>query len=207
MASPASQEQAAAPMRLPSPRQIDWNCAPVHPLDSYRVGFGKIVLGNKTSNSCSLFHFTVPTALPYQQVGNPSRIIQDPANSPGREHGNLLAINSKAQVSSVPASTDASTLFHHLIPVVALSREIPVRGCVFKESVKVCTPKSPAFSDDFSSDFASLYVFPHCSCAQTQHFCRLAERKKPLASRGRFGYCLLRHCGLPIGFQRSSNFR
>lgn len=50
-------------MRLPSPRQMNWNCAPVRPLDPYRVGFGKIVLGNKTSNSCSLFHFTVLDSL------------------------------------------------------------------------------------------------------------------------------------------------
>jgi hypothetical protein len=36
-------------------------------------------------------------------------------------------------------------LLHRLIPVIVLSGKIPLRGCVFKESVKVCTPKSPPF--------------------------------------------------------------
>jgi hypothetical protein len=52
--------------------------------------------------------------------------------------------------------------------VKILSIEIPTTGRVFKESVKVCTPKSPPFSDDFALNFATFYVFPHCSRAQTE---------------------------------------
>jgi len=61
----------------------------------------------------------------------------------------------------MPTSSDGFALFHHLIWVASLSVKIPFRGCVFKESVKVCTPKSPAFSDDFAPDFAPFHVFPY----------------------------------------------
>jgi hypothetical protein len=42
-----------------------------------------------------------------------------------------------------PASADGFSLFHHLIPVAALSREISLKGSVFKERIKICALKSP----------------------------------------------------------------
>jgi hypothetical protein len=67
--------------------------------------------------------------------------------------------------------------------VVVLSRKVPVRGCIFKERVKVCTLKSPTFSDDFASDFAAFYVFPDGSCAETQHFCSLEQGEQAISNR------------------------
>ena len=67
----------------------------------------------------------------------------------------------------VPATRLSLSFIHRLIPVIILSSKIPLRGCIFKESIKVCTPKSPSISDDFAPDFVVFYVFPHCSCAQT----------------------------------------
>src|ERR1700730_4946855 len=72
------------------------------------------------------------------------------------------------------------SLLHRLIPVTILSGKIPFRGCVFKESVKICTPKSPSFSDDFSPDFAAFYVFSYRSCAPTQNLGSLAQRQNSL---------------------------
>ena len=46
----------------------------------------------------------------------------------------------------MPSTRLALPLIHRLIPVAVLSSKVPFRGCVFKESVKVCTPKSPPFS-------------------------------------------------------------
>ena len=77
-------------------------------------------------------------------------------------------------------STPLFTLLHRLIPVAVPSTKISLRGRVFKESVKVCTPKSPSFSYDFAPDFATFYVLPHRFGAQTQDFRRFAEREKPV---------------------------
>jgi hypothetical protein len=49
---------------------------------------------------------------------------------------------------------------HHLIPVI-ISSEIPVTTRIRKESVKVCTPESPAAADDSRLDLATLNVRTH----------------------------------------------
>jgi hypothetical protein len=69
------------------------------------------------------------------------------------------------------------SLLHRLIPVTILSSKIPVRWRVFKESVKVCTPKSPPSTDDPPFDLATLHVFPHSARAEAQHIRRLAQRR------------------------------
>src|ERR1700735_5592252 len=86
---------------------------------------------------------------------------------------------------------------HRLIPVIVLSSKVPLRGCVFKESVKIRTSKSPPFSDDFSPDFAPLYVFPHRSCAEAKHCCRFAEREKVVSNWLRRCPFFIRHGLLP----------
>ena len=59
---------------------------------------------------------------------------------------------------------------HHLIPVIILSSKIPLTGRVFKESVKVCTPKSPSSADDAPFDLAALDVFAYRPGIQPEHF-------------------------------------
>jgi hypothetical protein len=51
--------------------------------------------------------------------------------------------------------------------VIILSSEIPVTTRVRKESVKVCTPESPASADDSPLDLATLQVFPNRALAQS----------------------------------------
>src|SRR5271156_4035069 len=87
---------------------------------------------------------------------------------------------------------------HRLIPVTVVSGKVPHRGCVLKESIKICTPKSPPFSDDFSPDFAPFYVLPHSSCAQTQHFRCLTDGEKVLSDRLRRYSFFTRHSRLPL---------
>jgi hypothetical protein len=98
----------------------------------------------------------------------------------------------------MPASRLSLSLFHRLIPVTILSTKVPSRGCVFKESVKVRTPKSPSFSDDFSPDFAPFYVLPYTSCTQTQHFRCLTDGEKVLSNRLRRYSFFVRHSRLPL---------
>jgi hypothetical protein len=66
-------------------------------------------------------------------------------------------------------------LLHHLIPVIILSAKIPITGRVLKESVKVCTPKSPPPSNDSSFDFFALDVFAHGTRAKPQNLSGLPE--------------------------------
>ena len=75
----------------------------------------------------------------------------------------------KVRAPASPSTTGSFivlALLHHLISVIILSCEVPTSGSVFKESVKVCAPKSPSFSDDSVLDFSAFYVFPHGSSAQ-----------------------------------------
>jgi hypothetical protein len=58
----------------------------------------------------------------------------------------LILLASTAPVFSAPPSN----------PVIVLSGKIALRRCIFKKSVKVFTPKSPALSDDSASDFATF---------------------------------------------------
>jgi hypothetical protein len=115
----------------------------------------------------SLFNpAAVYLVLPDQEIGYSSRIIETTAHKPCRDNGHVLAVESRPETKEMlmPAAS-LFALLHRLIPVIVLSGKIPLRGCVFKESVKVCTPKSPPFSDDFAPDFAAFDVFPHCSGA------------------------------------------
>jgi hypothetical protein len=81
--------------------------------------------------------------------------------------------------------------------VIIPSSEIPARWRVFKESVKVCTPKSPTPADKASLDLSASYVFAHCPVAQPQHFRRLTECEKVLSNRFRRGLFFIRHGLLP----------
>jgi hypothetical protein len=59
--------------------------------------------------------------------------------------------------------------------VIILSSKIPVTGRVCKESVKVCTPKSPPSTDYSPFNLAALHIFPHCAHAEAHHIRRFAE--------------------------------
>jgi len=69
--------------------------------------------------------------------------------------------------------------------VLILSGKIPIAWCVFKESVKVCTPKSPAFADNASFDLSALNVFAHRSRIQLEDFRRVPEGEEALSNRFR----------------------
>jgi hypothetical protein len=114
--------------------------------------------------------------LPDEQVGDFSRIIETTPHKPGWDDRHALAVESRPRSNEVlMPSARLFPLYHRLIPVIILSIKVPIRGRVFKESVKVFTPKSPAFSDDSAPNFAAFHVFPHCSRAQTQNFRRFAQ--------------------------------
>src|ERR1700730_3305711 len=120
-------------------------------------------------------------APPTQAASAPAHNLCESLNT---SHANL-----DGRVCVVPASN----LGH------SLSVKIPFRGCVFKESVKVCTPKSPAFSDDFAPDFAPFYVFPRRSGTQTKHFGCLTECQIPFSDPGGdSGRCRSGFRGMPI---------
>jgi hypothetical protein len=67
--------------------------------------------------------------------------------------------------------------------VITLSSEIPVTTRVRKESVKVCTPDSPASTDDSRLDLATPDVFPHGACAEVQYLSRFAQCEQVISDR------------------------
>jgi hypothetical protein len=81
--------------------------------------------------------------------------------------------------------------------VLILSNKVPVTGRFFKESVKVCTPKSPASADDPALDLPSAYILTHRPGIQPEHFRRFAESEKVLSNRFYRDLFFLRH-GLPL---------
>ena len=100
-----------------------------------------------------LFDLAVPPILPDQQIRDSARIAQIPSHKPGRDDGHAFTVEPRPETEEIAVPSVAlSSLFHRLIPVTAFSIKVPLRGRVFKESIKVCTPKSPAFSDDFAPD-------------------------------------------------------
>src|SRR5690242_12548972 len=72
------------------------------------------------------------------------------------------------------------SLFRHLIPVIIFSRKIPIARSLFKESVKVCTPKSPPSANDSAHELAFMHILPHCARMQAQHFRSFFERQQML---------------------------
>jgi hypothetical protein len=94
--------------------------------------------------------------VPDQQIRDSARIVETTAHKPCRYDGHVLAVepHPEAKEMLLPAAP-LFPFLHRLIPVIGLSGKIPLRGCVFKESVKIRTPKSPPFSDDFALDFAA----------------------------------------------------
>jgi len=168
---------------LPSPNQINSHCATIRPLDIYRLDFRKIGPWNRTRQPHGLLNFVAFPTLPDDQIGNHSRVVQNRANCTGPEHGNLLAVYAIAvEAPAIPPNLPFS-LFHHLIPIPVLSSKIPVRWCVFKESVKVCTPESPSSADDAPLDFSATDVFAHRARTQAQHFRRIVERQQTVSDR------------------------
>jgi hypothetical protein len=71
-----------------------------------------------------------------------------------------------------------SALLHHLIPGKTLSLKIPVTGRGFKESVKVCAPKSPSPTDDSPLNLAPGHVFAYGAGAQTEDLGGFSQREK-----------------------------
>jgi hypothetical protein len=69
--------------------------------------------------------------------------------------------------------------------VIILSSQIPVTTRVFKESVKVCTPESPASADDSPLDLATQDVFPYRACAEAQYLSRFAQCEQVISDRWR----------------------
>ena len=65
--------------------------------------------------------------------------------------------------------------------MIAFSGEVPFTGGVCKESVRVCTPESPASADDSPLDLAALQVFPHRARAETQHVRCFAQREQAIS--------------------------
>jgi hypothetical protein len=123
-----------------------------------------------------LFNLGVALIFPDQQIGDFSRIVEIAPHKPRGDDGHVLAVEPRPGPNEVLMSAPrlSLSLIHRLIPVTIVSWKVPLTGCIFKESVKICTPKSPPFSYDFAPDFTTFYVFPHCSIAQPQHFGRLA---------------------------------
>src|SRR5260370_22119367 len=175
--------KAHPPWGCRQPNQINSHCATIRPLDIYRLDFRKIGPWNRTRQPHGLLNFVAFPTLPDDQIGNHSRVVQNRANSTGPERGNLLAVYAVAvEAPAIPPNLPFS-LFHHLIPIPLPSSKIPVRWCVFKESVKVCTPESPSSADDAPLDFSSTDVFAHRARTQTQHFRRIVERQQTVSDR------------------------
>src|SRR5260370_2098417 len=126
--------------------------------------------GKRTREPQGVFTFVAFPTFPDDQIGNHSRVAQNRANCTGPEHGNLLAVYAIAvEAPAIPPNLPFS-LFHHLIPIPVLSSKIPVRWCVFKESVKVCTPESPSSPDDAPLAFSAPTAFAHPPRTPAQHF-------------------------------------
>jgi hypothetical protein len=74
-------------------------------------------------------------------------------------------------------------LLYRLVTVIIPSNIIPATRRIFKESVKVCTPKSPPSADDSARDLTALNVFTHGAGIQPEHSRRLTEGEKVLSNR------------------------
>jgi len=138
----------------------------------------------------SFFDFAVMSlVLPDQQIGDSARIVEIASHNPRGDDRHVFAVEPRPVTDEMPVpSVPLISLSHRLIPVTGLSIKIPLGGCAFKESVKVCTPKSPLFSYDFSPEFAAFYVFPHCSCAQTEEFGGFSNGIESIFARERYEF-------------------
>jgi len=134
----------------------------------------------------SFFNSAVSLAFPDQQIGNSARIIETTAHKPGRDDGHRLAVEPRPRSNEVlmPAASLFAPL-HRLIPVAVFSSEVPVTGCVRKESVKVRRPKSPPSADDSPVDLAALHVFPQRARTEAQYVCRVAQGEQAISNRRR----------------------
>ncbi len=65
----------------------------VRTLHFYRVGFWKVRPGANTNHANGLFNFAIPGTLPEQEIGNPSRIVQNAPNCASRQSRHLLAVH------------------------------------------------------------------------------------------------------------------
>jgi hypothetical protein len=61
--------------------------------------------------------------------------------------------------------------------VKILSSKVPIAGRVCKESVKVCTPKSPPPANNPTFYLASLNILPHSARTQPQHLGGFLDRQ------------------------------
>src|ERR1700737_2740273 len=106
----------------------------------YRVHSRKIAARRISVYSHLFLQQPVSPTPPSEHVWYVPRVIPDTPHHPRGQHRDLLAIYAEAREPPMPTSSDAFALFHHLVPVTSLSVKIPLRGCVFKESIRVCTP-------------------------------------------------------------------
>jgi hypothetical protein len=122
---------------------------------------------NITTHSNNFFNLAVMAiVLPHQEVRNPSRIFDAASDKPCRNHRHVLAIEPGAETQEIlVASSPLFPLIHRLIPVAVLSSKIPLRGCIFKESVKVCTPKLPSSTDNTPLYRSLLNIVPQGASA------------------------------------------
>jgi hypothetical protein len=128
------------------------------------------------------------------------------ATVPGVEAADQLMVAPGAERSirdkqAVPASADAFTLIHHLIAVAILSSKISLSGRVFKEGVKVFTPKFPPSADNPSLDLPTLQVLSHSAGAKAQHARRFAKREKAVSqsrARQHLTSCAFSFSGFPV---------
>jgi hypothetical protein len=131
----------------------------------------------------------VSPILPDQQIRNVSWIVETTSHEFRRDDGHVLAVQPRPRANEVlMPSAPLFTLFHRLIPATILSTKVPVTGCVFKESVKVRTLKSPPPADDTAFNLSAMNVFTHGSRAELQYFRRLANRQQTLSDWCRCGF-------------------
>jgi hypothetical protein len=98
------------------------------------------------------------------RTGDSARIVEIASHNPGRVYGHVFTVEPRpeAKEMAVP-SAPLFSLLHRLIPVIILSGKIQVTGSICKESVKVCTSKSPPSADDSAFDLSLADVFAQCA--------------------------------------------
>jgi hypothetical protein len=163
----------------------------------------RVVRINVARQAHRFFDFAaVFLVLPDQQIGDSARVVEIASHKPSRYDWDVFAVEPRPGTKEVlvPSAGLSSLLSHRLIPVIILSCKVPLRGRVFKESVKVRTPKSPSSTDDTTFDLSAVHIFAHSSRIETQRFRRLTQRQESIPNRGNriFLFPLRGHWTLPL---------
>jgi hypothetical protein len=132
----------------------------------------------------SLHDPTASFIFPDQQIRDFARIVKIASHQPSRDDWDVLAVEPGSEPEEVLVrSAPLFSLLHRLIPVTVLSSKIPLRGRICKESVKVCTSKSPPSTDNAPLDLFSAYVTAQRARAEAQHIRCLAQREQSVSNR------------------------